>query len=89
MVDLCPSPLVGRPFRPLQLTVQVTTDGSPIDWDVHCSAHEIHALWSDAERLLHISDLEMFAVIKAFCTFRSLVVGRGVQIATDNMATLY
>ena len=46
-------------------------------------------MWSDSETLLLINHLEMLAVIKALHAFYLLVVGRKVQVATDNMATLY
>uniref|UniRef100_A0ABM5FXC1 ribonuclease H n=1 Tax=Pogona vitticeps TaxID=103695 RepID=A0ABM5FXC1_9SAUR len=80
---------VGRPFKPLQLTIQVTTDASPIGWGAHSAHHKIHGLWSPQEMNLHINHLEMLAVIKAFRAFLPIVQGRGVQVITDNTTTMH
>ena len=80
---------VGRPFRPLRLTVQVTTDASPSGWGAHCGHHTIHALWTPQETMLHINHLELLAVIKAFRSFLPLLRGRGVQLVTDNTTTMH
>ena len=81
--------LMGLPFRPLQLTTQVTTDASPTGWGTHCGPHKIHASWSKRERLLHINHLEMWAVIKAFRAFHPLLVGRGAQVITNNTNVMF
>ena len=81
--------LIGRPFKPLQLTVQVTTDASRTGWGAHCAVHKIHALLSSSKKLLHINLLEILAVIKALRAFYPLVVGCRMQVATDNITTLY
>ncbi|XP_078241458.1 uncharacterized protein LOC144586699 [Pogona vitticeps] len=84
-----PHLLVGRPFRPLQLTTQVTTDASPLGWGAHCKGHQIHALWSHQEKELHINHLELLAVIKALKAFLPLVRGRVIQLVTDNTMTMF
>ena len=68
-----PHLLMGRPFRPLQLSAHVTTDASPTGWGAHCNGHTIHALWSHRQRGLHINHLEMLAVIKSFRAFLPLI----------------
>ena len=65
------------------------TDAGPTGWGAYCGSHEIHAMWSNSEKLLHINHLEMLAVIKALRTFYHLMVGCGVLVAMDNMTTLY
>ena len=84
-----PHLLIGRPFRPLQLTIQVTTDASTTGWGAHCKSHRVHALWSTKEKRLHINHLEMWAVIKAFRAFLPLLHGRAVQLVTDNTTTMH
>ena len=80
---------VGRPFRPLRLTAQITTDASPTGWGAHCGHRRVHALWSHQERSFHINHLEILAVFKALKAFFPLVRGRGVQVVTDNTTAMY
>ncbi|XP_078242251.1 uncharacterized protein LOC140708067 [Pogona vitticeps] len=84
-----PHLLVGRPFRPLQLTARVTTDASPVGWGASCGDHNIHALWSRREQRLHINQLEMWAVIKAVRAFLPLLHGQAIQVVTDNTTTMH
>ncbi|XP_078241180.1 uncharacterized protein LOC140704859 [Pogona vitticeps] len=79
----------GHPFRPLQLSAQVTTDASPTGWGAHSNGHTVHVLWSHRQRGLHINHLEMLAMIKSFRAFLPLIQGCGVQVVTDNTTTLY
>ena len=76
--------LVGRSFGPLDSSVQLTTDSSPTGWGAHSGSLTVYGLWSAAEARLHISHLELLAIIKALQTFEWLVVGRMVQVATDS-----
>ncbi|XP_078239272.1 uncharacterized protein LOC140705553 [Pogona vitticeps] len=84
-----PHLLVGHPFHPLQLTRQVTTDGSPLGWGAHCDGHQIHVSWSPQEAWLHMNHLELLAVIKALRAFLPLVQGRAIQLVTDNSTTMF
>ncbi|XP_078243361.1 uncharacterized protein LOC144587247 [Pogona vitticeps] len=84
-----PHLLVGRPFRPLHLTTQVTTDASPLGWGAHCQGHQINALWSPQEKGLHINHLELLAIIKALRSFLPLVRGRAIQLVTDNTTAMF
>ena len=74
-----PNLLVGNPFLPLQLTIQVTTNASPPEWGAHCLHHRIHGLWTNQEKTLHINHLELLAIIKTFHAFLPPTVLRDVQ----------
>ena len=84
-----PHLLVGCPFRPIQLTSQVTTDASPLGWGAHCDCHQIHALWSHHEQSLYINHLELLTVIKGLKSFLPLVRGRAIQLVTDSTTTMF
>ena len=60
---------IGRPFTPLQLSVQITTDASPTGWGADYNSLHIHAPWSCTERALHINNIELLAIFKAFRAF--------------------
>ena len=80
---------IGRPFAPLQLSTQVTTDASPTGWGAHCNSLRIQAPWAQAEKSLHINNLELLAIFKALHTFESLITGRAIQVTTDNATVLF
>lgn len=80
---------VGRPFRPPQLFLQVTTDASPTGWGAHCNSYQIHGLWLPSEKHLHINHLELLAVIKAFRAFEPPIAGQAIQLVADNTTVMF
>lgn len=57
---------IGNPFHTLDLSVQVTMNGSSMGWGAHCKNLQIHRHCLPSERHLHINQLELLTVIKAF-----------------------
>ena len=80
---------MGCPFAPLLLMTWVTTNASPVGWGAHCGDLQVHATWSPIERLLHIKNLELLAILKAFHAFVPVTAGMVVQVTTDNTTALY
>lgn len=81
--------LIGCPFSPSHASVQVITDASPTGWGPHCGSLQIHTLWSPSEVRLHINQLDMLTVIKAFRALETSILGIVVQVVTDNTTIMY
>ena len=58
---------LGRPFAPLQLTAQITTDASLVSWGAHRNNLQVHASWSPYAKGLHISNLELLVIQSVLC----------------------
>ena len=63
--SLCSNLLVGRPFGPLQPSVQLTTDASTTGWEAHIPDLTTNGHWSPEDACLHINILELLTVFKA------------------------
>lgn len=60
------------------------------DWmGAHFNRAWVHVRWSPLERTVHINLLELLAVIKVFLSFQTMLVGKGIQVTTDNTTTLH
>ncbi|KAJ7307453.1 hypothetical protein JRQ81_009473, partial [Phrynocephalus forsythii] len=81
--------MVGRRFISRSLSIQVTTDASNTGWGAHCLHVRAHDLWNSKEQTHHINYLELLAIIKAFKTFKLLLLRQVVQIITDNTTALF
>ena len=80
----------GRPVAQPHPSIQVTTDTSPLGWGAYCQELQMHGLWTQRERMLHINQIEMLTIINAFRAFLPRLEGKTVQLVTDNtMATHY
>ena len=67
----------------------MTTDASPSGWGAHCEELQIHGLWSKRESTLHINQLELLAIMKAFQAFLPRIKGKTVQLVTDNTTVMH
>ena len=60
------------------------SDASRSGWGAHLLDRVMSGLWSEQEKLLHISLLEMKALFLALQSFQELVAGRYVTSMCDN-----
>ena len=68
-LDCCRLPsslLVGRPFGFLTPVVQVVADASLTGWGAHLGCHTVHSCWSSMKAGLHINELELLEIPRAF-----------------------
>ena len=75
----------GKPLRQPQPTITVTTDASLLGWGGVCGTRMVSGDWSHLPTILHINQLEFWAVFLSLQHFRNLLVGRAVLIQTDNV----
>ena len=81
--------MMGRPFQQPCPQIQVTTDASLTSCGAHCRSLQIHAQWSQREKLFHIIGLKLLTLMKACRAFKNHLVGKMVQIVTDNTTMMY
>ena len=61
--------------KAIQLS-QATTDAWWTGWGARCQNCQIHAVWSEKERDIHINNFELLAVTKAFKTLKATDIGQ-------------
>ena len=66
----------GVPLVQAPPDLRLFTDASTEGWGAHILDSQTEGVWSPAQRLLHINNLELLAVILALQDFQSLVTGR-------------
>lgn len=78
--------LQGVPIRPNPPSLSLCTDASTTGWGAHLlpSMEMISGQWSDAERIRHINELELLAVLRAVTHWKHLLSGLSVVILSDN-----
>ena len=76
--------LSGQPLHPMDHSVQIFTDASKEGWGAHLEGRMTKGVWSTQESSLHISILELKAVLLALREFLDEVQNRIVLIVTDN-----
>ena len=76
----------GVPLRTSVPELYLFTDASQTGWGAHLEPVGLVAqgIWSSNEKLLHINNLELIAVYLALEQFATTVIGKTVQLATDN-----
>ena len=61
------------------------SDASQSGWGAHFFDQVMSGMWSEQEKLLHISLLEMKALFLALQSFQELVAGHRVTVMCDNL----
>ncbi len=81
----------GKRIKKYPVMLIVETDASLQGWGGHIvgTSHRINGFWTESQASLHISILEMFAIIKTFRHFRSELHQKRVLVRTDNMNAMY
>jgi len=74
----------GVPIVQSQPDLRLFTDASTEGWGAHLLKSQAEGLWSDAQKLLHINNLELQVVLLALQAFEPMVTGRHVLAMTDN-----
>ena len=76
--------LMGVLFRTPAPGLQLHSDASRSGWGTHLLDRVVSGAWSEQEKLLHISLLEIKALFLALQSFQELVAGRRVTAMCDN-----
>ena len=76
--------LQGKPLRTPLPSITISTDASFMGWGGHCQNQVVSGDWSHLCTLPHINLLELMAVFMSLHHFENMIVGRAVQILTDN-----
>ena len=76
--------LKGADLHPKDHSIQLFTDASNEGWGAHLDHNSTKGLWSDREKRLHISVLELKAVSLALQSFKDQCQNQTVLVATDN-----
>ena len=63
--------------------VILLTDTSSEDWGAHLRDLKISGVWDAQEKLSHINQLEMSAVLKALVHFAPFLVGQKIGLMSD------
>ena len=74
----------GADLHPKDHSIQLFTDASNEGWGTHLDQKSTKGLWSDWEKRLHISVLELKAVSLALRDFKDQCQNQTVLVATDN-----
>ena len=74
----------GIPILMFQAEFTIFTDASTQGWGTHMGDSQISGTWTHTDRKLHISCLELKAVIHALQHWAQVLQGHQVMIATDN-----
>lgn len=74
---------LGMPFHPPPPTITLTTDASLMGWGAHTKHLTMTELWSDKDKILHISVLELKMILCQFdCFYTFWQVTRWQSVAT-------
>ena len=76
--------LAGQPLYPISHVLQVFTDTSNEGWGANSGDFTASGSWSIPERGLHITYLELKAVLLALKRFKHVVKRQVVLVSTDN-----
>ncbi|KAH0621469.1 hypothetical protein JD844_022821 [Phrynosoma platyrhinos] len=79
----------GMPFSLPQPQLSLTTDALMEGWKAHVNDLMIHGHWNKNEKMLHMNELEMLAVLKALRAFEPVLRGKVVLLSTDNITVMY
>ena len=74
----------GIPIRMFQADLAIFTDASTQGWGTHMGDSQISGTWTRTDHKLHISCLELKAVISSLQHWDPVLQGHQVMIATDN-----
>ena len=74
----------GIPLRTFQADITIFTEASTQGWGVHMGDSQILGTWTRADRKLHISFLELKAVICALQHWAPVLQGLQVMVAMNN-----
>ena len=80
--------LRGQPLHPIQHALQLFRDASNEGWGAHLGVSTATGVWSVSERRLHITFLELKAVLLALKSFEHLCRDQIVLVAMDNMTVV-
>ncbi|KAF7238883.1 Serine/threonine-protein phosphatase 6 regulatory subunit 1 [Varanus komodoensis] len=80
---------IGVLFQPRCPVVTLGTDASLLGWGALCSGLRTQGVWNRQESMNHINVLELLAVSKALRSFEDILWHQVVQIASDNIATVF
>ena len=78
----------GIPIRTFQVEFTIFTDASTQGWGAHIGDSQILGIWTHTDRKLHISCLELKAVVSALKHWAPVLQGRQVMISTDNLTVV-
>ena len=76
--------MIGADLHPKDHSIQIFTDTSNEDWGTHLNQCSTKGLWTEGEKRLHISVLELKAVSLALRSFKDQCQNQTVLVATDN-----
>ena len=74
----------GIPIRPFQAEYTIFMDASTQGWGAHMGDSQISGTWTPLDRELHISCLELKAVVSALHHWAPVLQGHQVSIAMDS-----
>ena len=83
-----PTVTQGVPLTSFQQDVLVVTDASNVGWGAHLEDQLIQGQWSPAEKVRHINQLEMLAILKALDHWESFLRKKKIMIASDNVTVV-
>ena len=78
----------GIPLRTFQANFTIFKDASTQGWGAHLGDSQISGTWTHTDRQLHISCLELKAVIHALQHWAQVLQGHQVMIAMDNLTVV-
>ena len=79
----------GIPIRTFQADFTIFTDASTQGWGAHMGDSQISGTWTCTDRKLHISCMELKAVVSALQHWAPVLQGHQVMIATDNSTVVF
>ena len=74
----------GSDLHPKDHSIQLFTDASNKGWGTHLDQSSTKGVWSDHEKRLHITVLELKSVSLALRRFKNQCHNQTVLVATDN-----
>ena len=78
----------GVPLHPPEPTLSLLTDASLEGWGAFLEGHRRKGMWSQEETQLHISILELRAVLKSLQALAPLVQGKAIHLMCDNVTAV-
>lgn len=67
---------------------QIVTDASHLGWGAVCEGHIASGDWNKRISFQSSNEREMLAILMALKAFRSLLLGKRVQVLTDNISAM-
>ncbi len=70
------------------IDIQMVTDASSVGWGGHCLDKEAQGFWSSAVSRQSSNYREMLAILLCLVSFKTELVGKTVQVLTDNVSAV-